>query len=50
MQTFEYACYTDNLCWGRQLIGLYPTRIQANNAGRRANKGLFIVKKVLKKN
>ena len=42
---YEYAAFTDNLCYGRMLLGSARTRTAANAIGQWANKGVFIIKK-----
>lgn len=42
---YEYAVFTDNLCWGRMYLGKGRTRSEAQFIGRWANKGVFIIKK-----
>lgn len=42
---YEFSCYTDNLNYGRLLIGTYKTHSEAEYAGHTANKGCFRVEK-----
>lgn len=43
---YEYAVYTNNLCWGRVHIGTYATRFEARRGGLLASKGAFDIKRV----
>lgn len=43
---YEYAVYTNNLCWGRVYIGTYATRSDARRGGLLASKGAFDIKRV----
>lgn len=47
---YIYAVYTDNLCWGRMLIGRADNRAVAEYMGVTAGKGCFIVKRERKYN
>lgn len=42
---YIYSVYTDNMCWGRILLGVADTLAGANSIGRNANKGVFVVEK-----
>lgn len=42
---YEWAAYTDNLCWGRQLIARGRTRGYVSCMASLANKGAYIVVK-----
>ena len=43
---YEYAAYTDNLCYGRIFLGRGKTHQEAAEIGQRANKGVFVVERV----
>ena len=43
---YEYAAYTDNLCYGRKFLGQSTSKTEANAMGRNANKGVYVVEKV----
>ena len=42
---YEYFVYTDNLCYGRMLIGHDKSRSMANALGIWANKGCYVIEK-----
>ena len=42
---YEYAAYTDNLCYGRMLLGKGRTRSETLAIGQWANKGVFTIEK-----
>ncbi len=42
---YTYAVYTDNLAWGRMLIGRTDNRSDAERMGYYAGKGAYIVKR-----
>lgn len=43
---YEYAAYTDNLCYGRVFLGRGRTHSEAYQIGLAANKGVFVVEKI----
>ena len=42
---YEYVVYTNNLCYGRVLIGRFSSRALAEYAGRTANRGAFDIER-----
>lgn len=42
---YEYAVFTDNLCYGRMPIGNARTRTEAEAIGQWAGMGVFIIEK-----
>lgn len=43
---WEYAAYTDNLCYGRQLITQGRVKQDVENAAWKARKGCFVIERV----
>lgn len=42
---YEWAAYTDNLCWGRQLLGRDRSKSWVTYLAYAAGKGSFIIVK-----
>lgn len=42
---YEYFAYSDNLCYGRLLLGQSRVLAEAHWAGILANKGAFVIEK-----
>ena len=42
---YEYAVFTDNLCYGRMPIGNARTRTEAEAIGQWAGMGVFVIEK-----
>lgn len=42
---YEWFAYTDNLCWGRMLLGRSKSRSEAERIARAANKGCYVIEK-----
>lgn len=40
---YEWAAYTDNLCWGRQLIAHDKSKSWVRYMAANANKGAYII-------
>lgn len=43
---YEYAVYTDNLCYGRIKLGQAKTKMGAIHIGLTANKGVYTIQKI----
>ena len=43
---YEYAAYTDNLCYGRQLIVQDSSRAYVERMAFRARKGVYVIERV----
>lgn len=42
---YEYAAYTDNLCYGRQLIARYRNRSRVAMLAWNADNGAFVIER-----
>lgn len=42
---YEWAAYTDNMCWGRVLIARDRSRWYVEMRATNANKGCYIIKR-----
>ena len=42
---YEFFAYTDNLCYGRMLIGSGRTESEARREARMAGKGVFVIER-----
>lgn len=43
---YEYAAYTDNLCWGRMKLWQSTSKTECAMQAARANKGCYIIRKI----
>ena len=43
---YEYAAYTDNLCWGRQLIAQDRSKSYVEHVAVHARKGVYVIERV----
>ena len=43
--TYVYKVYTDNLCYGRMLIGEAKSKAEAEAIGWKARKGCYVVER-----